>query len=225
MIKVHGMSAIAGAGLCIAVAALPGCAQRGASHETAAGHHHAMPSATTKAADLRAALDILLTEHVNLSVAATGAAIGGRQAEFDAAAAALDDNSVAISQAVGSIYGPEVAADFLSLWRDHITQLVTYTVAAAAGDQAKRDETAGEMLNYTVDFSNFLSVSNPDLPREAVTDLLKTHVATLKAVVDAQIAGDSTAAFTAQHEAHDHMNAVAVALAETIVQQYPERFQ
>ena len=77
---------------------------------------------------------MLLTEHVTLSVAATGAAIGGRQAEFDAAAAALDDNSVAISQAVGSIYGPEVESDFLMLWRDHIAQLVTYTAAAAAGD-------------------------------------------------------------------------------------------
>jgi hypothetical protein len=223
MIKRPGMPAVAGLLLCAAVA-VSGCTHRGAPHDMA-GHHHAMPTATTKAADLRAALDMLLTEHVTLSVAATGAAIGGRQAEFDAAAAALDDNSVAISQAVGSIYGPEVESDFLMLWRDHIAQLVTYTAAAAAGDQAKRDETAGEMLNYTVDFANFLSVSNPDLPRAAVTDLLKTHVATLKAVVDAQLAGDSAAAFTAQHEAHDHMNAVAVALAETIVQQYPERFQ
>src|SRR3546814_3759794 len=55
---------------------------------------------------------------------------------------------------------------------------------------------------------------NPDLPRAAVTDLLKTHVATLKAVVDAQLAGDSAAAYTTQHMAHDHMSAVAVALAE-----------
>src|SRR3546814_13817124 len=66
---------------------------------------------------------------------------------------------------------------------------------------------------------------NPDLPRAAVTDLLKTHVATLKAVVDAQLAGDSAAAYTTQHMAHDHMSAVAVALAETIVKQFPERFE
>lgn len=219
-------TAIAGAVLCLVAVAASGCAPTRGTHDASAGHRHAAaPSATTKAAALRSALDILLTEHVNLSVAATGAAIGGRQTEFEAAAAALDDNSVATSQAVGSIYGPEVAADFLSLWRDHIAQLVSYTVAAAAGDGVQRDETAGEMSNYTVDLSNFLSVANPDLPRAAVTDLLKTHVATLKAVVDAQLAGDSAAAFTAQHMAHDHMSAVAVALAETIVKQFPERFE
>ncbi|MGH2739751.1 MAG: hypothetical protein ACRDH6_04610, partial [Actinomycetota bacterium] len=49
----------------------------------------------TGAAALRATLDGLLQEHVYLAASATGAALGGRTDEFDAAAAALDGASVA----------------------------------------------------------------------------------------------------------------------------------
>src|SRR5215510_2492836 len=60
--------------------------------------------ATATAADLRATLTSLLGEHVLLAASATGAALGGRQAQFEAAAAALDANSVDIAEAIGSVY-------------------------------------------------------------------------------------------------------------------------
>src|ERR1700741_107768 len=64
----------------------------------------AKPAATTQAAALRWALDQLLGEHVQLAADATNAALNGRDGEFKAAAAALDANSVDISNATGSIY-------------------------------------------------------------------------------------------------------------------------
>src|SRR5215813_7035396 len=64
-----------------------------------------MASSSTKAAGLRTALNTLFQEHIYLASAATGAALGSRDAEFKAAAAALDANSVAISKAIGSVYG------------------------------------------------------------------------------------------------------------------------
>src|SRR2546430_13416843 len=73
---------------------------------------HAMPSSmagtatsATKAADLRTGLNALLGEHVYLASAATNAALGGRQAEFEAAASSLDANSVEIAKAICSGYG------------------------------------------------------------------------------------------------------------------------
>ena len=48
------------------------------------------PASTTKVAALRVALNSLFREHVFLAAAATDAALGGRDAEFKAAAAALD---------------------------------------------------------------------------------------------------------------------------------------
>src|SRR5262249_48831996 len=62
----------------------------------------AMTTSSTKASGLRSTLNTLFQEHIYLAAAATGAALGGREAEFKAAAAALDANSVAISKAIGS---------------------------------------------------------------------------------------------------------------------------
>src|SRR5262249_13409223 len=65
----------------------------------------AMTTSSPKASGLRTTLNTLFQEHIYLAAAATGAALGGRDAEFKAAAAALDANSVAISKAIGSVYG------------------------------------------------------------------------------------------------------------------------
>ena len=87
---------------------LAACTQGNA---TMSGHSMAgsmaAPMADSKPAALRSDLNMLLGEHVVLAAAATNAALGGRQAEFEAAAAALDANSVDLSQAIGSVYGAE----------------------------------------------------------------------------------------------------------------------
>src|SRR4030095_14371463 len=54
---------------------------------------------------VRATLTLALREHVYLAADATGAALGGRKAEFEAAAAALDGNSQDIDRAICSVYG------------------------------------------------------------------------------------------------------------------------
>ncbi|MEX2587599.1 MAG: hypothetical protein WD602_06345, partial [Actinomycetota bacterium] len=51
------------------------------------------PTSATPAADLRAGLTQLLTEHVYLSALATGAALRGDTEQFEAAAAALNGPS------------------------------------------------------------------------------------------------------------------------------------
>src|SRR5262245_1849090 len=54
----------------------------------------AAATSNTKAAELRTILNGLLSEHVALAASATGAALAGRQAQFEAVAASLDANSV-----------------------------------------------------------------------------------------------------------------------------------
>src|SRR5436190_696464 len=87
--------------------------------------------ATATASDLRAALTALLGEHTYLAASATNAAIGGRTAEFQAAAAALDSNSVDLSKAIGSVYGADAESAFLTGWRNHIGLFVDYTTGVA----------------------------------------------------------------------------------------------
>jgi hypothetical protein len=176
------------------------------------------------AASLRTALNLALREHVYLASAATGAALGGRDAEFKAAAGALDANSVAIARAIGSVYGPEAEQAFLPLWRKHIGTVVDYTVGKATNDQAKQDRAVSDLIGYTQDFGAFLSGANPGLPKAVVADLVKHHVVTLKAVIDAQAAKDHASAFVAERTGAGHMQMIADPLAEAIVQQFPDRF-
>jgi len=192
---------------------------------------HAMPgsmagtaTSATKAADLRTGLNALLGEHVYLASAATNAALGGRQAEFEAAAAALDANSVDIAKAIGSVYGADAEKAFLPLWRRHIGFFVDYTVGVAAKDKSKQGKAVNDLVGYTEDFGAFLSSANPNLPKTVVADLVKTHVLTLKDVVDAQAAGDPVKANKALRAAYSHMHMIADPLAEAIVKQFSSKY-
>jgi hypothetical protein len=183
-----------------------------------------MGTSATKAADLRAGLNYLLGEHILLAATATGAALGGRDAQFKAAAAALDANSVDISKAIGSVYGQGAEDAFLPLWRRHIGFVVDYTVGVATKDKAKQDKAVTDLVQYTQDFGAFLASANPNLPKDVVAGLVKTHVLTLKDVIDAQAAGDQTKAFWATRTAYAHMGMIADPLAGAIVKQFPDRF-
>ena len=181
-------------------------------------------SATSPASTLRATLNWALGEHVYLAASATGAALGGRDAEFKAAADTLDANSVDLSKAIGSVYGPDAEKAFLPLWRSHIGFFVDYTQGAAAKDQAKQDKAVADLVQYTDDFAAFVSGANPNLPKATVADLLKSHVLGLKDAVDAQAAGDAPGAYTALRTAYKHMQMIADPLAAAIVQQFPEKY-
>jgi hypothetical protein len=214
----------------IGMLGLAGCTQSMAQSPTHAATGHGAVAASmattpgTKAAQLRAGLNNLFSEHVYLAGAATGAALGGREAEFKAAAGALDANSVAISKAIGSVYGEGAEKAFLPLWRRHIGFVVDYTVGVASNDRGKQDKAVGDLVSYTQDFGAFLSSANPNLPKSVVADLVKHHVVTLKDVIDAQASKDPGRAYTALRAAAGHMQMIADPLAEAIVKQFPDKF-
>ena len=176
------------------------------------------------AAELRAKLNTLLQEHAYLAAGATNAALGGRQAEFQAAAGALDANSVDLSKAIGMVYGSGAEAAFLALWRKHIGFFVDYATGVATKDKAKQGKAVNDLVGYTEDFGAFLASANPNLPKATVAELVKTHVLTLKDVVDAQGMGDQKKAYTALRSAASHMMMIADPLAMAIAKQFPEKF-
>src|SRR5436305_1037922 len=83
----------------------------------------------TQAAALRSGLDQLFREHVNLTgfVVQTAVISGVSSPQTTGALAALDDNTHAIGEAVGSVYGDAAQAAFLKMWRAHIGFFVDYT--------------------------------------------------------------------------------------------------
>ena len=181
-------------------------------------------TSVTKAAELRASLNYLMGEHILLASSATGAALAGRDAQFKAAAAALDANSVDISKAIGSVYGQGAGDAFLPLWRRHIGFVVDYTVGVATKDQAKQQKAVEDLVGYSQDFGAFLASANPNLPKDVVAGLVKDHILTLKPVIDTQAAGDQPKVYTLLRSATAHMRMIADPLAEAIVKQFPQKF-
>src|SRR5262245_5169394 len=206
------------------VALTAGCGQTMAGEMSGHKSGMAMTNPAPKAAGLKSALNTLFQEHVYLAAAATGAALGGREAEFKAAAGALDQNSVAISRAIGSVYGNDAEQAFLPLWRKHIGFAVDYTVGVAGNDKAKQDKAVNDLIGYTKDLGAFLNAANPNLPTSVVAELVQHHVVSLKSVIDAQAAKDPAKAYMALRTAAGHMQAIADPLADAIVKQFPDRF-
>lgn len=181
-------------------------------------------STATKAADLRVVLNNLESEHVDLASAATRAGFDGSPM-FDASAKSLDQNSVDLSKAIGSVYGAEAEARFLEIWRSHIGFFADYTVAAKAGDQAGMDKAVQNLNGYVEAISDFLSKANPNLPKDAVAALISEHVVLLKTAVDKHGAGDYAASYQAQEDARTQIQTkIADTLAGAIVKQNSSKF-
>lgn len=184
----------------------------------------AAPTTDTEAANLRTLLNNLESEHVDLAAAATRAGFDG-DPSFTAAAGALGKNTDELSAAIGSVYGEEAGERFKEIWASHIGFFVDYTVAAKAGDMAGMDEAVQNLNGYVEAISTFLSDANPNLPKEAVAQLVTEHVGLLKEAVDKHGAGDYAGSYDAQSRARVQItNDIADTIAGAIVTQYPEKF-
>lgn len=178
----------------------------------------------TKAAGLRVALNNLEASHVDLASAATRAGFDGDKS-FEAAAGALGKNTDELTAAITSVYGEEAGAKFKEIWASHIGFFVDYTVAAKAGDKAGMDKAVQNLNGYVEAISTFLSGANPNLPKEAVAQLITEHVGLLKEAVDKHGAGDYAGSYDAQARARTQITTkIADTLAGAIVKQSPNKF-
>ena len=126
--------------------------------------------------------------------------------------------------AISGVYGPDAGKAFAPLWKKHIGFLVDYTNAVAAKQQDKADAAMDNLLQYTDDFGAFINTASPKLTKDAVAELIKTHVFTLKDVIDAQAAKNFTKAYPNERTAADHMAMIANGLSATVVAQFPTKF-
>jgi hypothetical protein len=189
---------------------------------------HAMTAANgvdSKASELRAGLTALLQEHVYLAGTAIATAVGAggdmNNAAVKSAVATLDANSVALSDAVGSVYGKDAGDQFLALWRKHIGFFVDYTLGGATGDKAKQEAARTALDKYRQDFGAFLESATggaAGLTQKAVADDLQMHVNSLVAAIDAILAKDPSV-YSKLKEAAAHMPMTAKALAGSIDEQ------
>ena len=170
------------------------------------------------AANLRTDLNYLLGEHQILVAKATGAAIGGRQDQFEAYGTLINTNGTDLGAAIGSIYGTDAQDEFNRIWSAHNGFFVDYTTGVATDDQAMADEAVEALTNiYVPEFSAFLAGAT-GLPEDAVVELVAGHVDRTKAVVDAQASGDQAAAYEQIRMAYAHIQEIGDALAPAIAE-------
>ena len=177
------------------------------------------------AADLRVTLDRLLGEHAILAMLATQKGYDGEK-DFEAIAAALDQNSVELADAIGSVYGDEAREEFLDgklKWRAHIGFFVDYTVGLAQNDKAAQKKAVGNLNGYIESFSAFLAQAT-ELPQDAVKESITEHVMQLKRQIDAYAKGDYERAYSLARDAYAHMYMTGDTLAGAIVKQSPAKF-
>ena len=172
------------------------------------------------AAELRAGLTHLLTQHVYLAGIALKTAVdkGGdlKDPTVTAAVTALDDNSVALSKAIGSAY-PDAEKPFLESWRQHIGFFVNYTLGKATKDQGMADKAKSDLDGYRTSFGELIHSVVPELPADAVAQELVPHVQSLLTTIDSLVAGDGKV-FSKLVAAADHMPMTAATLAGGIDQ-------
>lgn len=173
----------------------------------------------TAAATLRAGLDQLFREHVNLTgfTVQTAVATGISSPNTAESLKALDDNTVALGDAVGSIYGPAARKAFIKMWRAHIGFFVEYTKGLATNDQSMISDAQGKLANYKQDFSKFLAGAT-QIPASAIATELQGHIQTLEAAIQSIVAKKSDAAANLEMAAA-HMDGTAAALASGIAKE------
>ncbi len=180
--------------------------------------------ATAKADNLRILLNSLNAEHMNLVSNVLRNGYEGT-AGFDASLASLDKNSNDLAASIGAVYGPDAQAKFLTIWRSHITYFKDYTVAMKMGDQAGQDTAVKNLGMYVNNISDFLSKANPNLPYDAVHQVVTDHVALLKGTIDKEAQQDYVGSYANQRAGDKQIREkVADTVAGGIVKQYPNKF-
>ncbi len=223
-LKLLGALLVVGLGAAACGSSKTSNASGGGQSTTTAAADHAMASdqTDTGASQLRSGLTSLLQEHVYLAGITTGEALAGH--DYKPAAAALDANTQGLQDAIASVYGDAGGKQFGDLWRKHIGFFVDYTTGKATKNQAMIDKARSDLDGYRADFGAFIeSATKGGLPKQAVADELKPHVASLFAAIDAQ-AAKSPDAVQKLKAAADHMPMTAMILAGGIVKQFPDKF-
>lgn len=123
---------------------------------------------------LRSELDRLLGEHVTLAVAALRAGATDSP-DFTAAAEALNANTSDLTAAMGTLFGPQAGQQFMSLWADHVDQLVSYTAGVTANDEPRREAALGRLRGFESQLAGFLDSATGSTMHSA--DLAKAFLA------------------------------------------------
>lgn len=178
----------------------------------------------TPAAELRANLNHLFSEHAALAILVMQKGIDGAK-DFDAAAAALNENTDDLSAAIASVYGKEGGEAFKKIWSSHIGYFVDYVKATGAKDEATKTKALEALDQYRVEQAAFLDAATEGRLKAADMEAgLKMHVDELLKAFNSYTEMDYATAYPTVREAYSHMFEVGLGVTNAVVDQFPDQF-
>lgn len=172
-------------------------------------------NADSKAANLRAALTYLFTDHVWITGVAVATAYhaGADSAAFTAAKNAVLANAQAIEDAVTGLVGADQGKIFKAAFDSHIGDFVNYAVATKKHDAKGQAAAVASLKGYaTAVGAYFNKVTGGVLNAKAIEKDTLEHILTTKQAVDDLAAGKPTV-FADLKKAADHMEMSAQVIA------------
>ena len=107
---------------------------------------------------LRSEMTRLLGEHVGLALGTLRSGATGN-ADFPAAIVALNGNTTDVTAAVDSLFGGPAAAQFMSLWADHLDLVGGYAADVGAQKPNRREAVQGELRDWGKRFAAFIDTA------------------------------------------------------------------
>lgn len=163
--------------------------------------------------ELRTALAMLLGEHVELAVDTMRTGASGAD-DFEAAAAALDANTGALTDAMDALFGARRAQEFNEVWADHIDLFVEYTIAVVEDDAAAKQSVRDRFDRVVHRFGTTLETATDGrVDADGVVKAMGEHERQLVDQIELFADDDLSAAHGLSYRAYVHIRHVAEDLA------------
>jgi len=184
------------------------------------GEQEVEPTTDDAASQLRAELTALFQEHVHLLAMLGEAAIdaGGEDDDAtDAALAAVEENTAAITEVLAAVPSVDDPDAFEQAWGDHVDLLAQYVQAVAAEDGEAADEAMGGFEDFQQTVADlFEEVTDGEVIADEFFGELEMHVTNVTTLYDSMASEDGEAP-TLLAAATDQMDAMAATVASAIV--------
>lgn len=191
---------------------------------TQAAQEPAKATADSTALTTRLALRDLWVEHIfwvrNYAVANQD----GQKKQAEAAATAVVGNAKAIANSIAPLYGQPAADQLLELLAGHWGAVKHYSDASVAKDDAGKKAAVSDLTRNAQGIARFLSSANPNLPEDALINMLSAHGGHHVAQVDQLGKGDFAGEANTWEAMRTHMLVLADTLTAALVKQFPDKF-
>lgn len=184
-----------------------------------------MASAMTSSSQtaLNAAMRKLWADHVTYTRLYIIAAANGT-ADAQPTLDRLMQNQDEIGQAIAPYYGADAGNKLGQLLRQHIAIAGDIVAAAKANDQAKVNDGEARWHANAADLATFLSGANPNWPRQAVLDMLNTHLSLTTDEAVNRLHGNYAQDIADFDKIFNQAMMMADTLSNGIIKQFPNRF-